>query len=164
MHASTIDITGQTFGKLFVVERSTRKRHWRCRCSCGVVLNVRADHIHAGAKGCRSCSSGGRTHGLSGTVEHGLWESCRGRAKKQCLPFTIKVTDIKIPVLCPLLGEPLERGTRSVYTASVDQIVPGLGYTPANVWVISWRANQIKSNLTLEQWEKFVAVIRKATL
>ena len=36
---------------------------------------------------------------------------------------------------------------------SLDRINPNLGYIKGNVWVISYRANMIKNNATLEELE-----------
>lgn len=58
------------------------------------------------------------------------------------------------PEVCPVLGIPLvygNLGTRKDDSASLDQIAPGKGYTPDNVAIISWRANQIKNNGTAEE-------------
>ena len=81
----------------------------------------------------------------------------------QAPPFTIKIEDVKIPETCPLLGVKLgyKDGDKTC-SPSLDRIRSDGGYTPENVWVISWRANLIKTNLTLEQFEKFVAALRIA--
>lgn len=163
-----VDLTGQIFGKLLVLRRAPNRAKygaacWVVRCGCNQERIVRANRLIQGVtKGCRVCSAANTTHGLSKTLEYKLWLGAKMRAAKRGLPFTIQIADVKVPARCPLLGQPLERGTRSVYTASLDQIRPGQGYVPGNVWVISWRANQIKSDLTLAQLEKFVAAIRKA--
>lgn len=36
---------------------------------------------------------------------------------------------------------------------SIDRIDPALGYTPENTWLISQRANRIKNNATIEEFE-----------
>lgn len=48
-----IDLTGQTFGKLTVIEktdkRSSNKRIiWKCRCECGNETEVTGDHLKSG--------------------------------------------------------------------------------------------------------------------
>jgi hypothetical protein len=48
-----IDLTGQAFGQLTVIERGlTRKRvtYWTCRCECGRVLDVGAWHLGSGRR------------------------------------------------------------------------------------------------------------------
>lgn len=82
-----------------------------------------------------------------------LWNAAKGRAEKSGVPFLITPEDVKIPEKCPVLGIDLVRGKgRSAASSpSIDKIIPELGYIPANVIVISHRANQIKSNGTPEE-------------
>ena len=77
----------------------------------------------------------------------------RRRCKKAGVPFDLLVEDITVPERCPLLGIPLFRGggVTSDNTPSVDRIDPSKGYTHDNVHVVSWRANRIKQNATLEE-------------
>ena len=47
-----IDLTGQTFGRLTVLERVVRNKHyatWLCKCSCGKNKVVRSCHLRSGA-------------------------------------------------------------------------------------------------------------------
>ncbi len=39
---------------------------------------------------------------------------------------------------------------------SLDKIIPKLGYVKGNVWVVSNKANRIKSNATIEELELLV--------
>lgn len=89
------------------------------------------------------------------------------RARVAGVPFTLTLADIPIPARCPLLGIALAVATGGKVSAgspSVDRLRPELGYVPGNVWVISHRANALKSNLTLEDWERFVAALRQRML
>ena len=159
---------GQKYGRREVLAsagRDARGRFlWQVRCDCGRERVIREDNLLR-ASGCRYCTSGPtRTmHGLSKTPEYRLWSAAKGRARRSGLPFTIKVEDIKIPERCPLLGVKLgfKDGDKS-YSPSLDRIRSEEGYTPENIWVISWRANKIKTNLTLSQFEEFVAALRIA--
>lgn len=53
-----IDLTGQRFGRLLVLERSVRQSGgnsaWVCRCDCGAVKVIRGAHMRSG----RSASCG----------------------------------------------------------------------------------------------------------
>ncbi len=82
-----------------------------------------------------------------------MWHSARNRAKKQGLPFTIGVEDLKIPKFCPVLGMELKRGTvkNRNSSPSLDRIIPELGYVPGNVVVVSFRANRIKNDSSIEE-------------
>lgn len=63
------------------------------------------------------------------------------------------------PTHCPVLGIPLvygEKGIRTDNSASLDRTDCSKGYEVGNVKVISWRANRIKNNGTLEDFKKLV--------
>jgi len=84
--------------------------------------------------------------------------SARSRAKRYNYPFDITIEDIVIPEFCPVLGIKLERngGSCNYATPSLDKMIPELGYVKGNINVISWRANWIKQNATLEEITKLV--------
>lgn len=44
---------------------------------------------------------------------------------------------------------------------TLDKIIPALGYVPGNVWVISHRANTIKSDASLEELKTLTANLEK---
>lgn len=84
-----------------------------------------------------------------------LLDGARWRARRDNIEFSIKKSDVTIPEFCPLLGIKLESGRgvggAKASSPSLDRIKPELGYVPGNVWVISYRANMIKSDATLEE-------------
>lgn len=81
-----------------------------------------------------------------------LWREAQQRAKKTGVAFTIRVEDVRIPERCPVLGIPLFFGNRgNPNSPSLDRLEPSGGYTPSNVRVISFRANSLKHNATLEE-------------
>jgi hypothetical protein len=85
-----------------------------------------------------------------------LWASARNRARKNNLPFNIERTDVVIPDVCPILGIKLDTQTKKGFcdnAPSVDKIIPELGYVKGNIIVISWRANRIKTDATLQELE-----------
>ena len=92
-----------------------------------------------------------------------ILQRARRRAKQKGLLCTITLKDIKIPLRCPVLGILLERqGTKNRAAApSLDRLRPHLGYVPGNVCVISYKANTIKNNATLEELEKVTAWVRR---
>lgn len=94
-----------------------------------------------------------------------MWNSARGRAGMRGLPFSITVDDIVIPATCPVLGIPLEqqkgRGKGSNRSPSLDRIDNTKGYVLGNIQVISFRANKLKNDATLEELEALVAHLRR---
>ena len=84
----------------------------------------------------------------------------RARASASKLNFNLSELYLKsiAPVCCPVFGEKLiytSRGKMERLTASIDKIVPALGYVKGNVQVISMMANRLKSNASLEDLELF---------
>lgn len=77
----------------------------------------------------------------------------KSKAKKSGIPFNIDVSDIIMPEFCPVLGIKLEvsAGYHKAGSPSVDRIIPELGYVKGNVVVISWRANHLKNNASIEE-------------
>ena len=90
---------------------------------------------------------------------NGLFKIAKYRAARVGVPFTITVEDIKVPEFCPVLGLRLEFGSSKQRgtSPSIDRLVPELGYVPGNIAVISYRANRIKNDGTVEEHLKIAA-------
>lgn len=85
------------------------------------------------------------------------------RANSKGIPCTIVETDVLVPDTCPVLGIPIIRGIGKLCQNSptIDCLRPELGYVPGNINVISFRANTIKNNATLEELETVTAWVRR---
>lgn len=96
------------------------------------------------------------------TREKQLLRSARENAKTKNREFNLDLSDILIPDVCPVLGVRLDRSAKRTYNSpSIDRIDSNKGYVKGNVEIISWRANLIKSNMTLDECEKLLAHLRK---
>lgn len=169
---SFIDLTGMRFGRLVVASVALTKNKrtmWNVVCDCGSQATVTAGNLRR-AGGTLSCGclqkeaniKRCRTHGRSKSPEMRLYWLAKQRAKKKCISFDISPEDIVIPTSCPILGVPLKTsGERESWTASVDRIIPSLGYVKGNVWVISFRANAIKNDATVDELVAIVEAVRK---
>jgi hypothetical protein len=128
-----------------------------CRCmDCGREGDWDKSSLKDGRASCR-CKLN-TLDGRSRTPEGRLFTAARVRARDQGVPFDITVDDIVIPEKCPVLGLPLESGHGGWADTSptVDKIIPELGYVPGNIAVISWRANRLKHDGTLEELRAIV--------
>lgn len=85
-----------------------------------------------------------------------LLNSTKTSAKTRGLEHSISINDIVIPSVCPVFGVPLILGGKSHNSVSVDRVDSSKGYIKGNVRVISFRANTLKSNGTLEEFQKIV--------
>lgn len=77
--------------------------------------------------------------------------SAKQRAKENGLEFTLTEADLgEYPTVCPVLGIAIDRSNRNT-AASIDRIDNSKGYTPDNIVIVSYLANRIKNNATVEQ-------------
>ena len=140
--------------KLTRLKDASRPRYSLYECSCGVIKEIRDDAVKSGQRSC-GCLRGVnlRTHGKGNTLEAYMLDRSKSRAKKKGFEHTITIEDIQIPDKCPLLGIPLFAGQGGVCPNSptLDRIDSSKGYVKGNVWVISYKANTIKSNATPEE-------------
>lgn len=84
-----IDLLGQKFGRLTVVERMPNNKRkqavWKCCCDCGNEIIVEAGHLRSGHT--QSCGCYGRDrasehntiHGMKGTKLFSVYHSMKGR-------------------------------------------------------------------------------------
>ena len=82
-----------------------------------------------------------------------LLSECKRNAKRRGLEFKLKLSDIKIPEVCPVFGIPLTFEGHKDSTPSIDRVRSDLGYIPKNVVIVSWRCNRLKSDSM--PWECF---------
>ena len=85
-----------------------------------------------------------------------IFMNLKSRATAKNIPFNLDISDIVIPVICPVLNIPIIPFSKSDNSPSVDRLIPALGYVKGNINIISNRANRIKSDATLEEIEAIV--------
>lgn len=168
-----LHLEGKTIGRLLVVERTGKKDKrknctWKCRCICGVEKEVSTSDLTRTKGGVRSCGclvdgSYNKTHGMSKTPEFYMYFGAKKRAKKHGREFNIEISDIVVPEFCPILGMKLVSGgyrTTLPSAPTLDRIDSSLGYIKGNVWVVSHRANSLKSNASVEELEAVIAFLK----
>jgi hypothetical protein len=93
-----------------------------------------------------------------------LLKNARDRAEKKNLPFNLTEADIIIPDVCPVFGIPIKIGAtleERDNSPSLDRIIPQLGYVRGNVKVISFKANSLKRDGSIEDFEKIIEYIKE---
>lgn len=88
-----------------------------------------------------------------------LWTQLKHSAERRNIHFDLKPTDIDtigIPITCPILDIPLYFHRQKVQDDSIsfDRIDSSKGYTVDNLIVISYRANRLKSDATLDELKR----------
>ena len=146
-----LQLGGKTFNYLTAIHPVGKSKagtvRWLCKCSCGKETVVASSDLVKGR--IKSCGHAFK-HGKCGTLEYTIYHSAKARAKQKNLPFTLTLSDISIPAVCPILGIPLQVNAKHMRDSSptLDRIYPEKGYIPGNVVVVSLRANRIKSDCT----------------
>lgn len=92
--------------------------------------------------------------------------TAKGRAKAKGLEFSITESSFELPEFCPVFGTPLSLqnltdGKRNGNSPSLDRVDPCKGYIEGNVQVISWRANDLKRNGSLEEFKAIVEWMKR---
>ncbi|MBE6943840.1 MAG: hypothetical protein E7453_06220 [Ruminococcaceae bacterium] len=161
----TIDLTGQRFGQLLVIQRvenhirpnGKHESQWLCRCECGVIKNIEGRKLRAGRSkscGCRQSHKtfGRQTHGLSGTRLYLIWTNM----KQRCLNENdsdfhryggrgITIYDRWTQDFEVFYNWAITNGYRE--DLSIDRIDNDMGYFPDNCrWVSKKVQNSNKSN------------------
>jgi hypothetical protein len=95
----------------------------------------------------------------------------RYQCRKAGLPFDLTPEDIVIPDVCPVLGIPIYRGPGRARgwgprdnSPSIDRFVASAGYVRGNVRVISYRANRLRCDATVEELEKVLAYAQELSV
>jgi len=160
---TSLKLKGKKFFRLTPLRRLRLDHHsqwvWSFRCDCGKRVTAPATRVqlgHTRSCGCfqREQAKRYRTiHGKCNTVEYRLFQGALSRAKRDGLPFSLRLNDIVIPPVCPLLGINLfvRKGFLTPNSPTLDRINMNKGYTKRNSWVISHRANTIKSNASFKE-------------
>lgn len=77
-----IDLNGEKYGRLLVLERSKNKNKVTCLCDCGNNIDVYVRHIRNGHTKSCGCIRKEKLHGMSGTKEYKAWQGMIGRCEK----------------------------------------------------------------------------------
>lgn len=147
------------------IEKIGRKRDVNKLCKpCNMRL-IEKEHRHKKIKEnkpspAEHCKKHSEKNKLNDKYRLGrLLQQARIRAKSKNLECTLTIDDLieAFPKdkKCPVFGIDLfwGEGSNRNNSPSLDRFDSSLGYTKDNVCIISWKANRIKSDATLEEIE-----------
>lgn len=92
-------------------------------------------------------------------IKQEIFQAAKTRAKNKKIAFTITLEDVIIPEICPVLGIPLDTKNKES-RPSLDRIINSKGYVKGNVSVISLKANRLKNNGTIDEFEKILSYMK----
>lgn len=165
------------------------RANWLCRCSCGSEKVILGDYLtRRNKKGVLSCGclqqENRIKHGAYSSnadiryhIKYSLLQSLRDRARRHGYDSDLDLSDMpEVPDNCPVFKIPLllyrkwESGmgkgkgrNRHDFAPTIDRKNSNLPYLKKykdNLFVISWRANKLKSNGTLFEFESIVDYMR----
>jgi hypothetical protein len=98
------------------------------------------------------------------------------RAKEKNIPYNLDIEyfidkDTKpdgqktgYPDYCPILKIKIDNELGADHRPSFDRVLPERGYVKGNVKIISNKANRLKSNMSIEDFKKFIEYIENNTV
>lgn len=134
-----------------------------CNC-CGEILPFTEEFFYSNKQNkfglnfdCKTCWAEIRKEGVRRNPWSTILRDARRRARDKNLPFNIDAPYLQsiAPTHCKYLEYKLEycpgKGVKQPNSASLDKIIPELGYIKGNVQFISDQANTMKNYATEEQ-------------
>jgi hypothetical protein len=92
-------------------------------------------------------------------IRQEIFQAAKTRAKNKNIAFTIALEDVIIPEICPVLDISLNHKNKE-NKPSLDRIINHKGYIKGNVNVISLKANRLKNNGTIDEFEKILSYMK----
>jgi hypothetical protein len=97
-----------------------------------------------------------------------LCAAAKKRAKARNLPFTLTIDIVeayltKLNGKCEVTGMDFNFAPKHPNAPSLDQKVPGLGYTEDNIQIVTWWYNRLKSDLSDIEARQILRQIQKST-
>lgn len=93
--------------------------------------------------------------------EYLLFLKAKTRARKYSRDFNIELSDIILTSSCPVLLTPYDlTGKNRWLSPSLDRIDNSKGYVKGNIIVMSYRANSLKKDGTIEEFKKILSFLK----
>jgi hypothetical protein len=177
----TIDITGQRFNRLVVIERVEKPKekndtgsYWRCVCDCGKEIVVSRKNLmgkHTMSCGCLLIEF--RNSGCGKKKEFGLaslnqlFNSYKMGAKRRNIEFEMSILEFKTETskncfYCgkkPLMSGGMKKLNGEYFYNGIDRINNNLGYKINNVVSCCKYCNRMKSDMSTQEFLDHIKLI-----
>lgn len=130
----SVDITGQTFGRLTALRRAGTSRHgfveWDCRCECGAMARVSGCSLRKGAT--RSCGC------LHREIARNIGDRCRqedpiSRTKAYRSALRAKIRQQPEKMVAERLARMFSHALAGIGSAKNSRTFDSLGYSPSEL-------------------------------
>jgi len=160
-----VDLTGQKFGRLTVIERdfSCKGVFWFCICNCNpdVVLekSIQTERLTSENHGTKSCGCIKKFKEGEASLNMYFYTYKRNAIARNCF-FDLEKEDFRKIVLqychyCNIEPRKIQydKTMNGPFIGNgVDQIIASGGYSKENCVPCCWNCNGLKSDLSLENW------------
>lgn len=186
MHPTVINLLGEKFGKLLVIEfcgtqsttgKSTKRARWKCRCDCGNITIVDSSNLRSGRMiGCGKCRETiGNQYGKYNLKTYDsafniFYNTVKRGAIQRRFSFELNPNDVKTIsrqncFYCGIEPHQIIKarnnfGSDFIYNG-IDRVDNTKGYTINNCVPCCKKCNQAKMNLPVEQFKSLVISIYK---
>lgn len=166
----TIDILGQKFNKLTVLnrieEQGVKNTRYNCVCECGKRSIVRGTHLRTGRVQSCGCITIARLKAKAlpegESAFHKVLAEYKKRANRKNIAWSLDDMEVKTMMqsFCTYCGEQPNRIARTKSSSFVynglDRIDNAKGYTPENTTTACWRCNAAKNNMSLAEFQNWI--------
>ena len=168
------DVTGMTFGRWTVLEKSNKKRknsrntYWTCRCICGTVKDVLGPELIGGhSKSCGCLTKDIHTKTDEQVAVTCLHKNYRAGARNRNLDFTLS-KELFLSLIksnCYYCGSLPSNVYNNAYKGSnhnpflyngIDRVDSSRGYTEDNVVSCCFICNRAKNNMSKSQFLQWI--------
>jgi hypothetical protein len=178
----SINLIGQRFGKLLVVEQALSRngrKSWYCKCDCGSdkIVSTKLLRLNQTSScGCAHHPQGTKSKNWKGTenISSTLLTKIKLSSKLRNLDFDLDLTYLEELFLlqnkkCALSGlnlifSKVNKNKFGVGNASLDRIDSNIGYIKGNVQWVHKKINIMKNVYTQDEFIKMCSYVHKTNL
>lgn len=175
MNKNIRDLTGQTFGRLTVIEhdstiKSKQCAYWKVQCTCGNVKSVRRTSLTNGRSKSCGCYNLEKSRELlpdNQAAYNSLYKSYKHNAKRRNYSFDISMEDFRLIIaqpchycgIAPYQTHRHDGTSKSVAVFNgLDRVNNTIGYTTDNVVPCCGICNRAKDTMS---YGEFIAWIER---